>query len=86
MVDDKTKDIMDLFDIKQDMIKSMLSKYTNGNITKEQLTKFTKYLNLQYKNNKSKNNLDSRVSSIYESLQKQFDNYTKLNQIITELN
>lgn len=35
MIDEKTKDIMDLYDIKQDMIKIMLNKYTSKNISKE---------------------------------------------------
>lgn len=85
MIDEKTRDIMDLYDIKQDMIKIMLNKYTSKNISKEDFTKFFKYLNLQLKNNNSKNNLDSRINSIYKVIQKQYDNYIKLNDIITQL-
>ena len=85
MIDEKTKDIMDLYDIKQDMIKIMLNKYTSKNISKEAFTKFFKYLNLQLKDNNSKNNLDSRINSIYKIIQKQYDNYIKLNEIITQL-
>lgn len=85
MIDEKTRDIMDLYDIKQDMIKIMLNKYTSKNISKEDFTKFFKYLNLQLKNNNSKNNLDSRINSIYKVIQKQYDNYIKLNEIITQL-
>lgn len=85
MIDEKTRDIMDLYDIKQDMIKIMLNKYTSKNISKEDFTKFFKYLNLQLKDNNSKNNLDSRINSIYKVIQKQYDNYTKLNEIITQL-
>lgn len=85
MIDEKTKDIMDLYDIKQDMIKIMLNKYTSKNISKEDFTKFFKYLNLQLKDNNSKNNLDSRINSIYKVIQKQYDNYIKLNEIITQL-
>ena len=85
MIDEKTKDIMDLYVIKQDIIKIMLNKYTSKNISKEDFTKFFKYLNLQLKNNNSKNNLDSRINSIYKVIQKQYDNYIKLNEIITQL-
>lgn len=85
MIDEKTRDIMDLYDIKQDIIKIMLNKYTSKNISKEDFTKFFKYLNLQLKNNNSKNNLDSRINSIYKVIQKQYDNYIKLNEIITQL-
>lgn len=85
MIDEKTKDIMDLYDIKQDMIKTMLNKYTNKSLNNKELTKFFKYLNLQLKDNNSKNNLDSRINSIYKVIQKQYDNYIKLNDIITQL-
>lgn len=83
MIDEKTKDIMDLYDIKQDMIKIMPNKYTGKYISIEDFTKFFKYLNLQLKDNNSKNNLDSRINSIYKVIQKQYDNYIKLNEIIT---
>ena len=46
MIDEKTKDIMDLYDIKQDMIKIMLNKYTGKYVSIEDFTKFFKYLNL----------------------------------------
>lgn len=85
MIEEKAKDFMDLYDIKQDLIKIMLNKYNNKNISKEDFTKFFKYLNLQLKDNNSKNNLDSRINSIYKVIQKQYDNYTKLNEIITQL-
>lgn len=85
MIDEKTKDIMDLYDIKQEMIKTMLNKYANKSLNNKELTKFFKYLNLQLKDNNSKNNLDSRINSIYKVIQKQYDNYIKLNDIITQL-
>ncbi len=68
MIDEKTKDIMDLYDIKQDIVKTML---------------IYKYLNLQLKDNKSKNNLDNRINSIYKMIQKLYNNYIELNDIIT---
>lgn len=85
MIDEKTRDIMDLHDIKQDLIKIMLNKYTCKSINREDFIKFFKYLNLQLKDNNSKNNLDYRISSIYKVIQKQYDNYIKLNEIITQL-
>ena len=85
MIDEKTKDIMDLYDIKQELIKIMLNKYTSKELSNESFKKFFKYLNLQLKDNNSKNNLDSRINSIYKVIQKQYDNYVKLNEIITQL-
>lgn len=85
MIDEKTKDIMDFYDIKQDIVKTMLSKYTNKSLSKEEFTKFYKYLNLQLKDNKSKNNLDNRINSIYKMIQKLYNDYIELNDIITNL-
>ena len=64
----------------------MLSKYASKKIAKAELTKFFKYLNLQQKNNSSKNSIDSRIASLYNAIQKLYDNYTELNSIIAELN
>ena len=86
MVDNKTKNILDLNDIKEVMVEIMLSKYASKKIAKAELTKFFKYLNLQQKNNSSKNSIDSRIASLYNAIQKLYDNYTELNSIIAELN
>lgn len=85
MIDERTKDMMDLVDIKQEIVKVMLSKYTSKNVSKEELAKFGKYLNLQLKNNKSKNNLDSRINGIYTILKGQYDNYVELNNLYASL-
>lgn len=85
MIDERTKDMMDLFDIKQELVKVMLNKYTNKNMSKEELARFSKYLNLQLKNNKSKNNLDSRINGIYTILKGQYDNYVELNNVYANL-
>lgn len=85
MLDNKTKTILDLNDIKEVMIETMLNKYANKKLTKAELTKFFKYLNLQQKNNTSKNSVDSRIASLYNVIQKLYDNYTELNNIIAEL-
>ena len=63
----------------------MLSKYNEKALTKKELTKFFKYMNLQQKNNTSKNSVDSRIESLYKAIQKQYDSFVKLNAIITEL-
>lgn len=85
MIDERTKDMMDLFDIKQELVKVMLNKYTSRNMSKEELARFSKYLNLQLKNNKSKNNLDSRINGIYTILKGQYDNYVELNNVYANL-
>ena len=52
MLDNRTKNILDLNDIKEVMVETMLSKYNEKALTKNELTKFFKYMNLQQKNNK----------------------------------
>lgn len=85
MIDERTKDMMDLFDIKQELVKVMLNKYTSRNMSKEELARFSKYSNLQLKNNKSKNNLDSRINGIYNVIKGQYDNYVELNNVYANL-
>ena len=85
MLDNRTKNILDLNDIKEVMVETMLSKYNEKALTKNELTKFFKYMNLQQKNNTSKNSVDSRIESLYKAIQKQYDSFLKLNAIITEL-
>ncbi|HOZ53853.1 MAG TPA: hypothetical protein PKY25_00775 [Bacilli bacterium] len=78
------KEIIELYFIKNNLVKSILSKYTNDRIEEEELKKFNRYLDLQLRNNNSKNNLDSRISSINKIIQKQYDSFIKLNEIITD--
>ena len=85
MLDNRTKNILDLNDIKEVMVETTLSKYNEKALTKNELTKFFKYMNLQQKNNTSKNSVDSRIESLYKAIQKQYDSFVKLNAIITEL-
>ena len=85
MLDNRTKNILDLNDIKEVMVETMLSKYNEKALTKNELTKFFKYMNLQQKNNTSKNSVDSRIESLYKAIQKQYDSFVTLNAIITQL-
>ena len=57
MVDEYSKDMIDLIEIKKELIKSMLNKYTDDNLTNEDYKKFYKYLNLQLKDNTSNWNI-----------------------------
>ena len=45
MLDNRTKNILDLNDIKEVMVETMLSKYNEKSLTKNELTKFFKYMN-----------------------------------------
>lgn len=85
MLDNKTKNIIDVNEIKGVMVEVMLEKYNGKAFKREELSKFFKYLNLQQKNNTSKNSIDSRISSLYKTVQKLYEDFEKLNAIITEL-
>ena len=87
-VDEKmvvAQSMIELVELKKDIVRTMLDRFTNGKITDEEQKKFYKYLTLQLKDNTSKNNLDNRINSIYKLIQKQYDNYTTLNEIINKL-
>ena len=77
--------MIDILDIRQEMIKLMVNKYVGKELSTKELNKFYKYLNLEFKNNNSKNNLDNRLNSFYKIIQKQYDDFIKLNDIITQL-
>ena len=77
--------MIDILDIRQEMIKLMVNKYAGKELSNKELNKFYKYLNLEFKNNNSKNNLDNRLNSFYKIIQKQYDDFIKLNDIITQL-
>lgn len=84
LIDEKTKDILDIYNIKSDMIRSMLSKATNGKISVDDTDNFIDYLNVIVKVNKSKNNLDNRILGIYNLIKRYYKEYTKLNEVITK--
>lgn len=77
--------MIDILDIRQEMIKLMVNKYAGKELSNKELNKFYKYLNLEFKNNNSKNNLDNRLNSFYKIIQKPYDDFIKLNDIITQL-
>lgn len=77
--------MIDILDIRQEMIKLMVNKYAGKELSNKELSKFYKYLNLEFKNNNSKNNLDNRLNSFYKIIQKKYDDFIKLNDIITQL-
>lgn len=77
--------MIDILDIRQEMIKLMVNKYSGKELSNKELSKFYKYLNLEFKNNNSKNNLDNRLNSFYKIIQKKYDDFIKLNDIITQL-
>ena len=43
--------MIDILDIRQEMIKLMVNKYAGKELSNKELNKFYKYLNLEFKNN-----------------------------------
>lgn len=87
-VDEKmvvAQSMIELVELKKDIVRTMLDRFTNWELTDEEHKKFYKFLSLQLKDNTSKNNLDTRINSIYKLIQKQYNNYTTLNEIINKL-
>lgn len=87
-VDEKiivAQNMMDFVELKKEIIRVMVDMHANDKLTDEEHQKFYKYLTLQLKENTSKNNLDTRIGSIYRLIQKQYNNYIALNEIINKL-
>lgn len=87
-VDEKmivAQNMMDFVELKKEIIKVMVDMYASEKLTNDEHQKFYKYLTLQLKENTSKNNLDTRIGSIYRLIQKQYNNYIALNEIINKL-
>ena len=87
-VDEKiieAQNMMDFVELKKEIIRVMVNMHANDKLTDEEHQKFYKYLTLQLKENTSKNNLDTRIGSIYRLVQKQYNNYIALNEIINKL-
>ena len=85
MLDKNTKNALDLNDIKEVMVTTMLNKYTEKELSKSTINKFGRYMNKQQERNGSKNNIDNRVASLYKAIKKEYDNFVELNSIMSEL-
>ena len=85
MLDSKTKNILDLNDIREVMVEVMLNRYTEKEFSKATIKKFQKFLSIQQKNNTSKNSIDSRIASLYTAIQKLYNDFMKYNEILSEL-
>lgn len=86
MLDKNVKMVLDLNDIKEVMVATMLTKYTEKELSKETLNKFQRFMSENTKTNTSKNSVDSRIKSLYEAIQKEYDKFMKFNEILTGSN
>lgn len=85
MLDKNVKEVLDLSDIKGVMVEVMLNKYTEREVSKTTLNKFGKYMAKQQQRNNSKNSIDNRVKSLYKAIQKEYESFVELNNLLSEL-
>lgn len=77
----ENEQIVDLTNIKQELIKLTIMKHTVKEPTTKVINKFSKYLIMEYENNKSKNSLDNRLNSLCKAIEKKYDKYTRISQL-----
>lgn len=80
---DKSKALLDICDIKRELIAIMLNKVTNNSISKDEIDRFNNYLNVIVKTNRSSNNLNNRISGILDIVKFHYNNYLKLDAIMS---
>lgn len=85
MLDNKTRNILALNDIKEVMVEVMVKNYAEKEVSKSTLNKFKRFMAENTSTNTSRNSVDSRIESLYKAIQKQYDRFMKLNAILTEL-
>lgn len=77
----ENEQIIDLTNIKQELIKLTIMKHTGKEPTTRVINKFSKYLIMEYENNTSKNSLDNRLNSLCKDIEKKYDKYTRISQL-----
>lgn len=77
----ENEQIIDLTNIKQELIKLTIMKHTRKEPTTRVINKFSKYLIMEYENNTSKNSLDNRLNSLCKAIEKKYDKYTRIREL-----
>ncbi len=77
----ENEQIIDLTNIKQELIKLTIMKHTGKEPTTRVINKFSKYLIMEYENNTSKNSLDNRLNSLCKAIEKKYDKYTRIREL-----
>lgn len=73
-------DIKVLYDKKY--VGAILDVYTNGNITNIESRRFMAYIERFVKTNKSKNDINYRIASLYNYIISKYSDFIEINQII----
>lgn len=70
--------------LENELTNTMLIYYLNANIDKAEVEKFLNFLRYRSQSNKSKNNFNNRVFSLYQYLINQYSDFTDLNKIMVK--
>ena len=73
--------IVDTTTIKKELIKLTIIRHTGKEPNPTLINKFLKYLNMEYENNTSKNNIENRISSLCRTIETKYDKYTRISQL-----
>lgn len=72
---------VDTTTIKKELIKLSIMKHTGKEPNNILVNKFLKYLNMEYENNNSKNNIENRIDSLCKTIEAKYDKYTRISQL-----
>lgn len=72
------KEYVDLSILKKELIRLAYIKHYGKTPTKMFLHKFLKYINMEYENNTSKNNIDNRINSLCKAIETKMDKYSRV--------
>ncbi len=80
-LNEEEKKVVDNYIIKEALIRLVMTKRNGKEPTKSDVNTFTKYLNMEYENNTSKNSIDSRVNSICKAIETKLTKYDRIKQL-----
>ena len=69
-------------ELKKKLVSAILAVYTNGNITNIESRIFMAYIERFVKTNKSKNDINYRIASLYNYIISKYSDFIEINQII----
>ena len=69
-------------DLKKKLVGAILDVYTNGNIINIESRRFMAYIERFVKTNKSKNDINYRIASLYNYIISKYSDFIEINQII----
>ena len=69
-------------ELKKKLVNAILDVYTNGNITNIESRRCMAYIERFVKTNKSKNDINYRIASLYNYIISKYSDFIEINQII----